>query len=209
MGTGLVICFSGRIGSGKTSITEALAKALAWPRAGFGDYLRTLVAEQGADPDSREALQNLGQTLVDSDPDGFCRSVLHSVSFRPGGDLVLDGIRHVDVLSRIRGLVAPSHTFLIHLAVDDASARQRTENRPGSILDMARAEAHRVEADLRTFLPAVADRTVDGTAPLSVVLSACLIAIEEFGADSKTLAAARARMSSAARGSEIPDRSDQ
>ena len=106
MSSGLVICFSGRIASGKTSITQTLSTALGWPRAGFGDYLRTRIAREGGVPNSREALQDLGQSLVDADPDGFCREVLKSGNFERGGYLLLDGIRHADIQSRAANVVA-------------------------------------------------------------------------------------------------------
>jgi hypothetical protein len=75
MGAGLVVCFSRRIGSGKSSVTQTLANALRWPRASFGDYVRARVAERGGDPSSRKELQNLGQTLVEADPSGFAAAV--------------------------------------------------------------------------------------------------------------------------------------
>src|SRR6478609_5730788 len=105
MSHGLVVCFSGRIGSGKTSVTDALSNALGWPKAGFGDYLRERIKREGGDSTSRQALQDLGQSLVDSDADGFCADVISSASFVPGGNLVLEGIRHVDIYRRIARLV--------------------------------------------------------------------------------------------------------
>jgi cytidylate kinase len=37
----LLLCFSGQIGSGKSSASIAVAEALGWKRTGFGDYLRS------------------------------------------------------------------------------------------------------------------------------------------------------------------------
>ena len=81
MNAGLVICFSGRIGSGKSSVTKALANALHWRRASFGDYVRARVAEQGGDPASREDLQNLGQALVEANPEAFAVAVIHAAGY--------------------------------------------------------------------------------------------------------------------------------
>jgi hypothetical protein len=119
---GLVVCFPGRMTSGKTSVTKALAQRLGWPRVAFGDYVRAQLVQRGGDPASREALQNLGQRLVDEDVEGFVREVLCSGGFRPGDNLLIDGVRHVDIQTLIAKLVQPSRTFLVHLAVDDAHA---------------------------------------------------------------------------------------
>src|SRR4051794_36648427 len=94
---GLVVCFAGQIGSGKSSVSRRLGEALAWPRAAFGDYLRAELGRCGGAPESREQLQDLGQRLVDEDPSRFCSSVMSSNGFKPGGDLLLDGVRHVEI----------------------------------------------------------------------------------------------------------------
>src|ERR1700730_12449035 len=167
---GLVVCFSGRMTSGKTSVIEALAQRLRWRRAAFGAYVRAQLARQGGDPASREALQNLGQSLVDKDPEGFVRAELRSAGFTPGDNLLVDGVRHVDIQTLIANLVQPSRTFLIHLAVDDAHAYARAEGRSQGRVEVVRAEDHRVENDLRQALPSIADQVIDATAPLEAVI---------------------------------------
>src|SRR3982751_2032964 len=85
---GIVVSFAGRIGSGKSSVSNVLAEALGWPRAGFGDYLRDELRRRGGDMASRQALQDLGQSFVEVDPEAFCRSVLGRVckGFQPESD---------------------------------------------------------------------------------------------------------------------------
>lgn len=89
----VLVCFSGQIGSGKSSVSVAVATALGWSRTGFGDYLRAQIVQAGGDPHSRETLQDLGQRLVEADPEEFCRSVLNDGGFRPGEDFLIDGVR--------------------------------------------------------------------------------------------------------------------
>lgn len=173
----LVVCFSGQIGSGKSSVSRRLADHLAWRRASFGDYLRAEILRQGGDPESRQALQDLGQALVDRDPEGFCRSVLSSVSFQPGGDLLLDGVRHTTIQRIIRRLVAPSICRLIFLTTDDEHRLGRVRARLRGLEDDPRAQAHRVEAELRDSLPAISDVVIDANRDLSDVVSACVQAI--------------------------------
>jgi cytidylate kinase len=196
MGAGLVVCFSGRIGSGKSSVTQTLANALRWPRASFGDYVRARVAERGGDPSSREELQNFGQTLVETDPSAFAAAVLQAGGYQKGADLLVDGIRHVSIQGAIARLVAPSPAFLIHLAADDLHVRERVERRTAGLADLPRAEGHAVEADVRSSLPSIASVVIDANAPSHVVLDQCLTAIERFGAPSQAIANARAFISS-------------
>jgi adenylate kinase family enzyme len=191
MSPGLVVCFSGRIGSGKTSITQILSTALGWPRAGFGDYLRARVARDGGDPNSRQALQDLGQALVDADPDGLCLDVLKSANFQPGGNILLDGIRHVDIRNRISRLVSPSRTFLIHLTLDDAELKKRIESRPQGGADLAGAERHRVESELSSSLPRIADRVVDASPPIRAIAGNLLSVMAELGLEASIIAEAR------------------
>lgn len=190
----LVVCFSGRIGSGKSSVTERLAIALDWPRAGFGDYLRGRLAKEGGDPTSREALQDLGQLLVDADPDLFCSNVLTSGDYAPGMSMLLDGIRHVNIYTRIARLVAPSRAPLIHLAADDAQIRERVGGRQQGVTDLQRAQRHRVEADLAASLPAIADVVVDANADLADVLGQCLKALCDFGVSAEVILKARSTL---------------
>ena len=197
MSSGFVACFSGRIGSGKTSITQILSTALGWPRAGFGDYLRARIAREGGDPNSRQVLQDLGQSLVDTDPDGFCLDVFKSAKFQPGGNLLLDGIRHVDIKNRIAALVAPSRTILIHLTLDDAELLKRVESRSQGNVDLARAEKHRVKSELVNSLPQIADRVVDANLSIQALARNLLSVIGEFGVEPGIIAQARTTLRSA------------
>lgn len=181
--SGLVVCFSGRIASGKTHITHMLAEALQWPRAGFSDYLRIVLAKRGDQNPSREALQNLGQIFVTRDPDQFCRDVFAQADFAPGGNLLLDGIRHVDIQQRVVKLAIPSRTCLIHLEAEDEVVTKRARKRGASEMEFRRAEAHVVERDLAASLPQIADAIVDAGQPIATVLAQCLAVLERHGGD--------------------------
>ncbi len=191
---GFVACFSGSIGAGKSSIAHILSDALEWPRSGFDDFLRQQLRDRGGNPDSRQELQDLGQSLVDADPDRFCRDVLASVGFTPGGNLLLDGLRHVDIYKRVQRLVAPSSTFLLHLRIDDVEAQKRVETRDGGSADFARARSHRVEAELVVSLPNIADRIVDARPSVALVADNVLTAFAELGVPSETVQRARRRL---------------
>jgi adenylate kinase family enzyme len=197
---GFVICFAGQIGSGKSSVTRCLATALEWPRAAFGDYVRAELARRGGDPTSRDALQDPGQELVDADPHSFCAAVLASADFKPGGNLLLDGVRHIAIQRIVSDLARPSVTKLLYLAVGEQERRKRIASRAAEGATFARASAHRVEADLNTSLPAIADRSIDAPGPLAQVVSDCLEALRELGVDPAPIADAGGRLDTATSG---------
>lgn len=197
---GIVVCLAGRIGSGKSSVSRRLAAALGWRRVAFGDYVRDELARRGGDPTSREALQDLGQALVDADPNGFCAAVLAAAGFEPGGDLVLDGVRHVAIQRAVSELAQPSVARLLYLSADEAERLVRVAARDHGESDLARADAHRVEADLRTSLLTVADRVIDASAPLDRVVADCLAALQAFGVDPAQIALAANRDGATTRG---------
>ena len=122
----LLICFSGQIGSGKTSVSAAVAEALGWRRTGFGDYLRSEIERLGGDPSSRQALQDLGQKLVDEDPTAFCREVLLAGGFRPG-DRRVTGRSRVHFMWRASPFYVARESILSGaLQLGNGSSRMRT-----------------------------------------------------------------------------------
>ena len=177
----LLICFSGKIGSGKTAISRAVAHRLDCERASFGGYLRKEVAGRGYDPDCRQALQDIGQSLIEHDAASFCRDVLADGGFVPGEDFVLDGIRHVDVLPHLVHIAAPSEVRLIFL---DADAELRS-NRVGERSHSAREEfdrvaEHVVEAHMEDVLPTVAHEIVNSSLAEQKVIDICLGLIDDW-----------------------------
>lgn len=170
MGHGLVVCFSGRMTSGKSSVSNILSEVLDWRRVGFSDHLRERLVSENVEP-TREALQDLGQRLVTEQPDEFCRAVLAMGQFAPGDNLLVDGIRHRDIYDRIARLVAPSRTILIYLAVSDDDIRARGNARDHDGTALLRADQHPVEAELKDTLPASADLVVDARQSLQEVLT--------------------------------------
>jgi dephospho-CoA kinase len=170
--SGLVACFAGKIGSGKTSVTNALAQCLGWSRVGFGDYVRAEVARRGGNPENRSELQDLGQRLADSDPELLCRVVLDAGGFRPGNNLLVDGIRHATVYHALVAMVKPSRARLFYLrATEEARGLRTTERGEASVTSAA--ETHRVEAELATTLPEMADAVIDAGGSLSETLLRC------------------------------------
>jgi dephospho-CoA kinase len=175
----LLLCFSGQIGSGKSSVSTVIAEALGWRRTGFGEYLRSEIARVGGDPNDRKALQDLGQKRVDKDPTAFCRDVLSAGSFMPGDDFVIDGVRHVRIFEILTEVSTPSQARLLFLGALQTTRLARVEARADA-RDFARASTHRVEAELHDALPQRADGIVNADQSLDHVVSDCLELIRHW-----------------------------
>ena len=183
----LLVCFSGKIGSGKTSISSAVAKALGCGYTSFSDYLRDVVEKRGGDPDCRELLQDLGQSRIKQNAELFCRDALAGAGFVPGENFVLDGVRHVQVLQHLSEIAAPSEVRLIFLEAGAGLRSLRVGQRSAREgRDFKRAENHVVEADMDEKLPSAAHAIIDGSLSAPVVLEQCIKLIDNWrwaGAD--------------------------
>lgn len=175
----LLLCFAGQIGSGKSSVSSAVATALGWRLTGFGDYLRSEITRLGDDAHDRKALQDLGHARVDTDAKAFCKDVLTAGGFRPGDDFVIDGVRHVSIFDILVTVSAPSNARLLFLEACETTRTTRVEARADA-QDFVRATAHRVEADLRSALPQRADAVMNANQSLERVVSDCLNVVEHW-----------------------------
>lgn len=170
--TGIVCGFSGRIGSGKTSISEEVARHLNWPRVSFGDYVRKVATEQGIDPTSRTALQDIGASLINNGIEKFCLSVLAQADWKPGQSLVVDGIRHQDILIKLKEIVLPSTFVLVYINVEDENRAQRVAQRDGLTQnDLNKIDRHSTERDAKSILMQLADITINGNGASGAVVS--------------------------------------
>jgi len=161
----IIVGFAGKIGSGKTTISAAVAEALDWPRVSFGDYVRGVARERGLG-ESREVLQEIGASLV-KNPDEFCLSLLGQVGWKPGKNLVVDGIRHTKIMDALRRVTRPSRVFLVFVKVDERVRGKRLlDDRDAGKQTAPEYEAHTTEADVKTVLPATADLMADGARPV-------------------------------------------
>jgi len=179
----LVVCLSGLIGSGKSSVGHALSGLLGWRRAAFGDYLRSELTRQGKDSSSRKALQDLGQTRVDTDAEGFCQDVLRHGGYLQDRDFIVDGVRHTRVYEMLKQITHPARVRLIFLVADETVRMARAANRPGEISDFERASAHLVESESNDQLQRVADLKVDATKSIEAVVAKCVESIFQWSDD--------------------------
>lgn len=164
-----VLGFSGGIASGKSTLSEAVALSLGCPRVSFGGYMRSEARRRGVGTD-RDTLQIIGEELVARDPEGLCRAVLSQAGWVPGGALVVDGVRHVDIAERLSRIVKPSAFRLVHVAAGDDTRAARFGARAEGKGTLAAFDVHSTEQDVRRGLPERADLVADGNQPIESLI---------------------------------------
>jgi dephospho-CoA kinase len=167
----LVLAVSGRIGSGKTTVASGVANALGWKRASFGEFVRAVARSQGLD-DRREVLQEVGARLVEKGTADFCRSLLAHFHWESGEPLVVDGVRHREILESLRALVSPLQVRLVYVDVDD-EARQRRLTQLGELTtsgQLGELDSHSTEREVTQELAAAAAFRVSGTRPVDEIV---------------------------------------
>lgn len=177
---GIILGFIGRIKSGKTTLSKYLAESLDLPRVSFGDYVRNVAKKQGLS-ESRETLQSIGASLIRKDPEGFCRNVLKQVDWKPGQSLLIDGIRHAEVIKILNKLTYPSKLLLIFVKVTGENQKQRlkTSNK-NYITQIKELESHSTEIQVKESLRSSSDLVVDGSQPIAVLVESILTWIRNY-----------------------------
>ena len=139
-----IIAFAGPTKSGKTTLAKKLAATLGFGFGSFGERVRKEAARRGLRHASRKQLQTLGEEMVKSDKNTFCQEVLQDADFRPGHGLVLDGIRHIDILSLIKDLVRPQTVRLVYV---ESPVADRVKRNRSDLPQIQEIDSHPVERD--------------------------------------------------------------
>lgn len=163
---GTVVGFAGAIGSGKTSLSRAVASDLACTWVSFGDYVRKEATDRGCAQD-RRSLQLVGESLIQEGWVKFCLGVLSQADWRPGQNLVIDGIRHADGVLALTSLVEPSTFHLVGTSLDSKRRWARKCNGGAIAREVARSvESHSTEIEVESRVIPSADLVVDGSRPV-------------------------------------------
>ncbi len=164
-----VVAFSGPIASGKSSLSDALAKSLGCDRVSFGAHVRKRAQSLGKG-ENRDALQAIGEQLIEQDAEGFCRAVLADAKWEPGKPLIVDGVRHAEVAELLRKLVFPSAFRLVFVKTTREMRLDRLKIRSGSHQELKKCEKHSTEQQVETALAKLADITLDGNKPVDEIM---------------------------------------
>ena len=154
-----VIALSGRRGAGKSAIGQALADKLGWPLASFGDYIRSVARASGR-AQNDTVLQQIGGDLVAQDVAGLVTAVLDTQEWVTGRAIVIDGIRHVEVLDFLRKHVQPLKLHLVHVEIEEDVRLKRLEDQKSPTV--REVDEHSTEQDAREQLPNRATLVIDG-----------------------------------------------
>ena len=168
--TSTILAFSGAINSGKTTISQEIASKLDWKKTSFGDYIRSIAKQRGVEQ-SRENLQQLGEKEIEFDCKNFCNSVLSLVNWEKGENLIIDGIRHKEVLDNLKTVTSPSDVYLIYIDLDLKNREQRSQN---SESELKKYDSHSTEKQVVYTLPKIADLVIDGNKKIEEIVSEVL-----------------------------------
>ena len=162
---GMIIVFSGALGSGSSDLSRLVADRLGWPRVKFSDYIRIVARARGEDASDRGVLQRIGQELVQTQRGDFVREVLAAVEWRAAGCLVVDGLRHAEIRAELETQTEQlSALRVVHIDMAETARRERARR-----LDGLNYEAFSIydrdltEAQLERILPQYADLRLDGS----------------------------------------------
>ncbi|MEX2236946.1 MAG: AAA family ATPase [Dehalococcoidia bacterium] len=170
-----MVAFSGRIASGKSSFAGGLARALDWPCASFGDFLRHQAA-QGFLESNRPSLQQLGEEWISLGIAPFCDAVLKYVNWTAGSSVVVDGVRHLAVAEYLKSLARGS-LFLVFVDTEEHVRAERAGTRGENAAEWEQVEAHSTEAQW-ALLRSAADLRLDGTLAIDEAVARVREAIE-------------------------------
>lgn len=159
--TGLVVAVSGKLRSGKTSLSQQLSHQLGWPRVAFGDYVRAAVAAEGGDPTCRRVLQDYGLRRIEADVVDFCRCVLGQIKYDYHTNLIVDGVRHKTALESIQQLCMPMQTRLVYIKCADEIRFERANHLRIDDNIFSRQDQHPVEVESGYVLQSMASLVAD------------------------------------------------
>jgi cytidylate kinase len=163
-----IIAFSGLPQTGKTTLARLLARELKCKFVSFGDFVRQEAISRGIPNATRQELQDLGQSLVTKDVRDFCEKVLGTVKFSIGEQIVLDGVRHKEVLHVISEIAVGEPIKLIYVTVSKKTRSYRTRQD----LDLDSIDAHIVESEAKAQLRSIADLVIENESNESEALLA-------------------------------------
>ncbi|TXK92500.1 AAA family ATPase, partial [Parageobacillus sp. SY1] len=153
----IVIAIGGKIGSGKTTIANILSKELNIKLVSFGDYVRKVAKELNIE-DNRKNIQKLGNDLIDNGVKEFCTNVLKFANWTYGQSLIVEGVRHKEVLSILKQLTYQDRLLFVFVSLRDEIRKQRIMKRGKDLInDLHDIEQDSTEIQLHQDLSAYAD----------------------------------------------------
>lgn len=125
----MIICVSGKIGSGKTTLRKLLMEKLDFNGYSVSDYLKHIAKESGVDSNDRSVLQAIGKSCIQKGQQSFVSDFLQFVGEKE--DIIIDGIRHIEFYKELVRQCKTTKIYLIALIVDPDERADRIKRRQG------------------------------------------------------------------------------
>lgn len=155
-----IICLSGGIASGKTTVARALAERFTDVSVlSFGDVVRRRARFLGK-PLERETLQTIGLELVAAGWQSFVEALLVDVH-QSTRVLIVEGIRHREAIEELQRRSLADKFLTVYITIEPSVQEKRLRERGESLA----GRTHVVESSLPA-VEASADLIIDGSVPL-------------------------------------------
>jgi len=173
------IVFSGRFGSGKTTLARATAASLGGGYAGFGATIKRIAVERSL-PTTREDLQALGEQLVLDRAEELCRRVIAERDPPVAARSIIDGLRHKEVYEILRRLSEPKRLLCIFVDLPNDIRIERIKAREAwSDSQISQIDHHSTEIQVGTVIRSLADIIVDNSKSIQSVIDEIVWAINQ------------------------------
>src|SRR5215203_5594455 len=164
---GTVIAFSGALGLYTGALSTVVGEILGWRQVRFSDFIREYAKGLGKNPDDRRILQLLGQELVRERTTDFVTAVLERGHWKPGKNLILDGLRHVEIHRELLKQIGRGGNLrVVHINMGD---RKRREDRAKRAEGLTRDQFNLYDSDVTEAqledTPSYADLSFEGSEP--------------------------------------------
>jgi len=165
----LVLGVTGPSGSGKSTLCRSLCEHFDALHVSYGSYIRSVAAARSL-PDDLRTLQKLGLELYETL--GARRLTAKTLEFS-GDDgtrnLVVDGIRHVDIWDACKELRRTG--LFIYVDASEEELQARLAHRDGWNADyIKQVHSHRLEVQVRDQLLPLADIVVSSAQTAAAIV---------------------------------------
>lgn len=175
----MIVAFAGRIASGKSALSTAVAEHYAVDRVSFGDAVRTEAKRRGLD-ESRATLQDLGDELIAAGWDAFCALVFDQVEWDGRSSLVVDGVRHLGAVEALRRVGGSASFLLVYVDTPWERRAEWLAERGVSGPVAIAADSHPNESELDDVM-SQADLVVANDADLDRVVTLVVASVDQTG----------------------------